>query len=45
MKAAVLREVNVPLEVEEVQVDAPGPARGADPHRGQRRVPQRPSLR
>ena len=25
MKAAVLREVNVPLEVEEVQVDAPGP--------------------
>ena len=25
MKAAVLREVNLPLEVEEVQVDAPGP--------------------
>ena len=25
MKAAVLREVNVPLEVEEVQVDTPGP--------------------
>lgn len=25
MKAAVLREVNVPLEVEEVQLDAPGP--------------------
>ena len=25
MKAAVLREVKVPLEVEEVQVDAPGP--------------------
>ncbi len=25
MKAAVLREVNVPLTVEEVQVDAPGP--------------------
>ena len=25
MKAAVLREVNVPLEVEEVEVDAPGP--------------------
>lgn len=25
MKAAVLREVNVPLEVEEVQVDSPGP--------------------
>ena len=25
MKAAVLREVNRPLEVEEVQIDSPGP--------------------
>ena len=25
MKAAVLREVNPPLQVEEVQIDSPGP--------------------
>ena len=32
MKAAVFREVNVPMEIEDIQVSKPGP-RGADTNR------------
>ena len=44
MKAAVLHEVNKPLVIEEVSINKPGAARGADPHRLRRPVPLRPAL-
>ena len=44
MRAALLREVPGELEIDEVEVSAPGPARGARPHRGGGLLPLRPPL-
>ena len=41
MKAAVFREVNVPMEIEEISVSKPGPREVLDSHYGSGHLPQR----